>query len=110
MVGAASAACGLLLSHHSYLGDCALLIPLSVLTIQRQQGPAWLRIWALLMLTPLAAMLIASGKPYLGQTLVVSFVAVAVWLGRTDAGRTAKAALTGDSHPAALFSREAVSK
>ena len=34
--GAAAAACGLLLGHHAYAGDCVLLIPLLVLTIQRQ--------------------------------------------------------------------------
>ena len=78
MAGAAAAACGLLLGHHAYAGDCTLLIPLSVLTIQRQGVPPWLRVWAILMLTPIPVLLIVSQKPFMGQMLVVTFVVAAI--------------------------------
>src|ERR1022692_2962205 len=50
--GAAAAACGLLLAPHAYSGDITLLIPLSVLTIQRPGTPSWLAVWATMMLSP----------------------------------------------------------
>ena len=64
MSGAAAAACGLLLGHHAYAGDCALLIPLSVLTIQRPGVPPWLKIWAVLLLSSAPVLLLVWQKPY----------------------------------------------
>ncbi|MBZ5584087.1 MAG: DUF2029 domain-containing protein [Acidobacteriia bacterium] len=83
LAGAAAAAGGLLLSHHAYAGDCTLLIPLSVLTAQRQGAPGWLRLWAVLMLTPASVLLLLSQKPWLGQVLIAGFVATAVWFARS---------------------------
>jgi hypothetical protein len=82
MAGAAAVACGLLLGHHAYAGDCTLLIPLSVLTIQRQGVPPWLKAWAILMLTPASVLLLVSQKPLLGQLLIAAFVVTAVLAGR----------------------------
>ena len=73
--GAAAAACGLLLAHHAYANDCVLLIPLLLLTIQRAEAPAWLKLWAALLLAPAPVALLASPGPLPGQLLVVGFVA-----------------------------------
>jgi hypothetical protein len=78
MAGAAAAACGLLLGYHSYAGDCTLLIPLSVLTIQRRDASRWLKGWAVLLLSPAPVLLLVSPKPWLGQMLVVAFVVTAM--------------------------------
>ena len=78
VAGAAAAACGLLLGHHSYAGDCALLIPLSVLTIQRQDMPPWLKAWAFLILSPAPVLLLGSRKPLPGQMLIAAFVVTAI--------------------------------
>jgi hypothetical protein len=82
MPGAAAAACGLLLGPHAYAGDCALLIPLSVLTIQRQNAPPWLKVWAVLLLSPVPTLLLVSQKPSLGQIFIVAFVVTAIIYGR----------------------------
>ncbi len=84
MAGAAAAACGLLLGHHAYAGDCALLIPLSVMTLQRQSAPPWLKAWAVLLLSPAPTLLLVSQKPLLGQVLIAAFVITAVIAGRTE--------------------------
>ncbi len=81
MAGAAAAACGVLLAHHSYAGDCTLQIPLAILTIQRQAWRPWLKAWAVLTLTPASVVLIV-WQPYLGQILTVPFVVAAVWAAR----------------------------
>ncbi len=82
MTGAAAVACGVLLGHHSYAGDYTLLIPLSVLTVQREAARPWLKGWAILMLTPVPVLLLVSPKPYLGQVLIAAFIVTAVWAGR----------------------------
>ena len=82
MSGAAATACGLLLGHHAYAGDCALLIPLSVLTLQRQSAPPWLKIWAVLVLSPVPTLLLVSQKPLLGQVLIAAFVVAAIIAGK----------------------------
>ena len=79
--GAAAAACGLLLGHHSYADDCTLLIPLSVLTIQRQGVPPWMKIWAVLLLSPAPVLLLVSQRPLLGQMLIAGFVVTAIIVG-----------------------------
>jgi hypothetical protein len=81
MAGAAAAACGLLLGHHAYAGDCALLIPLSVLTLQRQGTPPWLKASAVLLLSPAPTLLLVSQKPWLGQVLIAAFVVAAIVAG-----------------------------
>jgi hypothetical protein len=80
--GAAAAACGLLLGHHAFAADCLLLIPLSVLTIQRPGVPLWLKLWAAAMLSPATVFLLVSQRPYLGQILVVAFTVTAILFGR----------------------------
>jgi hypothetical protein len=82
MAGAAAAACGLLLGHHAYAGDCALLIPLSVLTLQRQSAPPWLKIWAVVLLSPAPTLLLVSQRPLLGQVLIAAFVVTAIIVGK----------------------------
>jgi hypothetical protein len=82
MTGAAAAACGLLLGHHAYVGDCTLLIPLSVLTMQREGVPLWLKAWAVLELTPVPALLLASRTPLVGQISIAIFVISAVLVGK----------------------------
>jgi hypothetical protein len=82
--GAAAAACGLLLGHHAYAGDCALLIPLSVLTLQRQGAPPWLKVWAVVLLSPAPVLLLVSQKPFLGQMLIAAFVVTAIVAGRAQ--------------------------
>jgi hypothetical protein len=93
--GAAAVACGLLLAPHAYSGDIALLIPLSVLTIQRQGVPAWLKIWAVAMLSPAPVLLMLSSRPFLGQLSIVAFTVTATLFGTVKPlGRTAPAAWT----------------
>ena len=82
LAGAAAAACGLLLGRHAYAGDCALLIPLAVLTIQRQGAPSWLKVWAVLLLSPVPVLLLVSQKPLLGQMLIAAFVVTTIIVGR----------------------------
>jgi hypothetical protein len=78
VTGAATAAAGLLLGRHAYANDCALLIPIAALTIQRQETPLWLKAWALVLLSPLPTLLLASSKPLPGQLLIVCFVIAAI--------------------------------
>jgi hypothetical protein len=91
--GAAAAACGLLLGPHAYAGDCALLIPLSVLTIQRQSTRPWLKVWAVLLLSPMPTLLLVSQRPLLGQMFIVAFIITAIISGTAKgAGRAPLAA------------------
>jgi hypothetical protein len=78
MTGAAVAAAGLLLGRHGYANDCALLIPIAVLTIQRKEASVRLKAWAAVLLSPAPTLLLASSKPYLGQLLIVVFVIYAI--------------------------------
>jgi hypothetical protein len=81
--GAAAAACGLLLGHHAYAYDCTLVIPLSVLTIQRPGVPPWLKVWAVLLLSSAPVLLLVLQRSFLGQVLVAAFVVTALVVGRT---------------------------
>src|SRR5471030_13033 len=76
--GALAAACGLLLGRHAYAQDLALLLPLSVILLQRQSAPPWLRAWAILMISPGPTLLLVSNYPLLGQILIVAFVICAL--------------------------------
>jgi len=91
MAGAAAAGCGLILGHHAYAGDCALLIPLAVLTIQRQGVPPWLKVWAVLLLSSAPVLLLVSPISWLGQMLIVAFVVTAMVAGRAKTCGTAPA-------------------
>jgi Glycosyltransferase family 87 len=77
LTGALVAASGLMLGHHGYINDCVLLIPLAVLAIQGS-APRWLKIWAILLATPAMTKAMLSPAPYIGQLLVVGFVAAAL--------------------------------
>jgi hypothetical protein len=80
LAGAGAAAAGLLLARHGYAGDCALLIPLLVLTVQRPAVPVWLQCWAVLLLTPVPFMLVVlvQHRQFYGQLLIVGFVVAAL--------------------------------
>jgi hypothetical protein len=78
--GAAAVAVGLLLAHHCYANDCALLIPLLALTLQRPSVPRWLKMAAVLLLTPAPTFLLTTPKPFVGQILIAGFVTAAlIW-------------------------------
>jgi hypothetical protein len=78
IAGAATAAAGLLISHHALAADTTLLIPLAVLTVQRQAAPFWLRAGALLILSPLPLLLILSHNSLVWQMLTVAFSVAAM--------------------------------
>jgi Glycosyltransferase family 87 len=78
VAGAYAAACGLLLAHHTYAGDCVLLIPLLLVILCRSHAPFWLQLWALLLVSPFPALLLGSSIPWLGQILIVGFVVSAL--------------------------------
>ena len=79
MAGAAAAACGVLTGHHSYGGDCTLMIPLAVLTLQRQDLPPWMKVWAMTIISPLPMQLLVTDAPWTGQLLIVGFVVAAIY-------------------------------
>ena len=80
LAGAGAAAGGLLLARHGYAGDCALLIPLLVFTVQRPGVAVWLKCWAVLLLTPapLFLVVLVANKQFYGQLLIVGFVVAAL--------------------------------
>jgi hypothetical protein len=78
IAGAAVAAAGLLLAGHCYANDCVLLVPVLVFTIQRESVPRWLKLWAVLLLTPAPTLLLTTSKPFAGQILVAGFVVAAL--------------------------------
>ena len=90
--GAIAVAAGLVLAHHGYANDCALLIPLLALTIQRPAAPMWLKLWAIVLLTPAPTLLIVTVKPFAGQILLVGFVLAALAMERFSAQAAASAA------------------
>jgi len=78
LAGAGAAAAGMLLGRHGQAGDFALLIPLLLFTVQRPGIPAWLKVWAVLLLTPVPTLLVVTNKPFLGQVPIVAFVVAAL--------------------------------
>jgi Glycosyltransferase family 87 len=76
--GAAAAASGLLLGHHAFALDCALLVPLLTLTIFCTSTSAPLQAWALLLVSPAPALLLGSPFSWLGQLMAVGFVIAAL--------------------------------
>ena len=63
---------GLLLSHHSYVYDCVLLLPALMLPFE-ESYPEWVRMWALLLLTPLPYMLILGDRELPGHLAVTGY-------------------------------------
>jgi len=77
--GAAVAACGLLLGHHTYVADCSLLIPLAAMTVQDGRAPVWRKAWASVLLTPVPALMLGAVNPSpLTQLLIDGFVVAAL--------------------------------
>ena len=77
---AVTVALGLLLGHHAYLQDALVLAPLLVLVLDREI-PDWLRVWAVILVSPLPYFLLTTTRPYAGQLLIAGFVfAVVAWL------------------------------
>ncbi len=71
---------GLLLSYHSYLSDCALLLPAATV-IYSQARSRWLQLICALPLTPFAYFLLINPRPapYVMQLIIVGCFAGAVW-------------------------------
>jgi hypothetical protein len=78
LTGAAAASAGLILAHHCYANDCALLIPLLVFIALRPEFPRWLKMAAVLLFTPAPVFLLTTNKPFAGQILIVGFVVCAL--------------------------------
>ncbi len=103
MAGALTAATGVLLGRHVYAGDCVLLVPLSVLILQRESNPTWLKLWAGLALSPIPFLLLMFGQPYQGQAIIVGFV-IAALIGIRESTKSvgppaAVASATQKAHP-----------
>jgi len=64
--------CGVLLSHHSYVYDCVLLIPGFLLSFEPGY-PKWLRIWALFLLTPIAYLLVLTDRELPGHLAITGY-------------------------------------
>jgi hypothetical protein len=87
--GAAAAACGLLVAHHALFADTALLIPLGVLTVQRQDTPFWLKAFAVLALSPLPFLFAYFWHmPLVWQGLIAPFVVAAVLTAKPAGAKT----------------------
>jgi hypothetical protein len=72
---------GLMLSHHAYVYDCPVLLPALLLTFE-EPYPDWLRMWAVLLLTPIPYMLILTNNELPGHLAVTGFtVALVITLG-----------------------------
>ncbi len=78
IAGAAATAGGLILAHHCYANDCALLIPLLALLTLRPEVPSWLKMTAMVLFTPAPVFLLTTNKPFAGQILIVGFVICAL--------------------------------
>ena len=90
-------AAGLLMGGHAYANDCALLVPLLAFAIQRRAVPKWLKIWAVLLLTPAPVLLLVTQKPFAGQIPIVGFVVAAlIWESRAPEN-TCATSLTKDN-------------
>jgi len=63
---------GLLLSHHSYVYDCVVLIPGLLLAFEPGY-PKWLRMWAFFLLTPLAYLLLMTDFKLPGHLAITGY-------------------------------------
>jgi hypothetical protein len=82
---AAALAGGLLLSHHSQVYDCVLLLPATIVVLEAN-APSALRAWARVLLTPFPYIfLVAEWLSVAGRALLVGFpLLVIVWLSTGD--------------------------
>jgi hypothetical protein len=81
LYGLATALIGsLLLSYHSYLSDCALLLPAATV-VYAETKSRWLRLLGALLLTPFLYFLLIAERPvtYSAQIVIAAFFAGAVW-------------------------------
>lgn len=81
LYGLATALIGsLLLSYHSYLSDCALLLPAATVVYAETRIP-WLRLLGALLLTPFLYFLLIAERPanYFVQLVIAAFFAGTVW-------------------------------
>jgi hypothetical protein len=81
LYGLATALIGsLLLSYHSYLSDCALLLPAATVVYAETRIP-WLRLLGALLLTPFLYFLLIAERPatYFAQLVIAAFFAGTVW-------------------------------
>jgi hypothetical protein len=63
---------GLLLSHHAYVYDCPVLLPALLLAFE-ERVPEWLRMWAVLLITPIPYMLILTNSELPGHLMVTGY-------------------------------------
>jgi hypothetical protein len=75
--GSLTAAASLILGHHAYASDCVLLVPAALVGLQRPL-PAWLKMWGVLLATPVLTLALVSNAPYIGQWMVVAYVVSAL--------------------------------
>jgi hypothetical protein len=72
---AAMLAGGLLVSHHAYVYDAVLLIPL-LLVIDESSVPQWMKYWALLLLTPIPYMLLLQQVSSAGAQVAITGLSI----------------------------------
>jgi hypothetical protein len=83
LAAALAAACGLILSPHSYVYDCAVLLPLAAICLRRMNSA--MLIPSVLTLSPIPVLLTASSMPWIGQAMAVGFVFAALfWAHQED--------------------------
>jgi hypothetical protein len=88
MAGALACGVGLLLAHHAYGYDCVLLLPLCVMVAEEKRFPIELRLLALVLLSPVLLLLLASPYSLAGQILVAGFVTgMTVFFARSTAAQ-----------------------
>jgi hypothetical protein len=78
LLAALAAAGGLLLAPHGYGNDCLLLIPFITFWIAEKGAPEFIRVWAILMMSPAPLLVLASDKPLAGQIMISGFVVAGV--------------------------------
>lgn len=78
VAGSAAMACGLVMGRHAYAADSVLLLPLAVLIICGQTVPGWLKIWGLVLLSPLPVLLLISNHPLYAQLSIAGFAVTAL--------------------------------
>jgi hypothetical protein len=76
-VGAIVLAAGLLIGHHAYFYDALLLLPAVLLPFQTTL-PAWLRPWALVLITPLPYLLLLTNAGLAGNVVIIGYVATLI--------------------------------
>jgi Glycosyltransferase family 87 len=72
LAGGLVAAAGVLAAHHSYLGDCTLMLPLWIRSLVENRR--WLRNWAFALLTPVPFLLLCSPASRAAQIIIIGLV------------------------------------